>query len=275
MGILGCGGSIDPAEPAPAEPVMPASLVVAPVIKAGAQGDNVTLVQYRLKRAGFTTMVDTEPERGKFDAATEMAVRAFQGHYGIKVTGTVDPVTARLLNTPRCGVPDVGGLKLAKVVWNKKKLTYGVTDETKDLTPAESGKAFRDAFDAWEGACGLKFEKLDPDKKPDILILFAMDSHGDFKSFDGKGGELAHAYYPPPAGDPFAGDGHFDDAETWVVIPGQQGTDLVAVATHEFGHSIGLDHSKKKGDVMFAYYPIPRKLTAEDTKRAQALYGKP
>ena len=53
---------------------------------------------------------------------------------------------------------------------------------------------------------------------------------------------LAHAYYPPPNGDGLAGDGHFDNGNTWDVSPSGGAIDLLEVAVHELGHSLGLGH---------------------------------
>jgi len=48
--------------------------------------------------------------------------------------------------------------------------------------------------------------------------------------------------------------------------------DLRAVALHELGHCIGLDHSEQSSAVMYAYYGGLRTLTADDIAGAQALY---
>ena len=56
----------------------------------------------------------------------------------------------------------------------------------------------------------------------DIEIKFGGSMHGDAYPFDGRGGTLAHAFYPPnvPPENPnykLAGDLHFDDAEQWTI----------------------------------------------------------
>ena len=69
---------------------------------------------------------------------------------------------------------------------------------------------------------------------------------------------------------------HFDDDETYV-IGKSIGTNLLWVATHEIGHSLGLDHSDKKGAIMFPWYQGYKKdfdLTYDDIGGIVALYGK-
>ncbi len=74
-----------------------------------------------------------------------------------------------------------------------------------------------------------------------------------------------------------AGDIHFDDDETYT-IRSPKGKDLLWVAVHELGHSIGLDHSSAGGAVMNAWYQATDgkdfNLSPDDIKGAQSLYGK-
>lgn len=120
--------------------------------------------------------------------------------------------------------------------------------------------------------------------------------HGDSYPFDGPGGTLAHAFGP---GLGAGGDVHFDDDEHWTagetgrgrrsVRSEQQraltsdwnhslaGFNLLVVAAHEFGHSLGLKHSRDPESLMYPTYrrrPSPDLLSTEDVTNINALYGK-
>jgi len=104
-----------------------------------------------------------------------------------------------------------------------------------------------------------------------IDILWGTGSHGDAYPFDGPGGVLAHAFYPADINsEPIAGDLHFDDAETW---RDYGDINLVSVAMHEAGHSLGLAHSDDPNALMYAYYSGLRELTADDILAIQSIYA--
>lgn len=53
------------------------------------------------------------------------------------------------------------------------------------------------------------------------------------------------------------------------------GTDLLQVAVHELGHTLGLQHSRAQGSVMSPYYiySYPPQLSKDDESGIQSLYG--
>lgn len=115
----------------------------------------------------------------------------------------------------------------------------------------------------------------------DILIGFLVREHGDPPAllgappFDDNPQVAGHAF-PPPAADPaiFAGDVHFNDAVKWTVKPGVQ-NDLVAVATHEIGHALGLGHPRDEPDSIMTEGRAGRDLAPVDIEAIQSLYGPP
>jgi hypothetical protein len=97
--------------------------------------------------------------------------------------------------------------------------------------------------------------------------FFNTAVHGDKSNFDGKNGVLAHAF-PPGAYSSLAGDIHFDAAEAW-----NKDHDLLSVALHEIGHSLGLAHSSIFSSVMYGIYRKKTELHWDDRDGVDALYG--
>ena len=80
---------------------------------------------------------------------------------------------------------------------------------------------------------------------------------------------LAHAYFPED------GRAHFDEDEQYTDAT-PSGTNLLQVAVHEFGHSLGLQHSNVQGSIMFPTYSgyVPNmSLHQDDINGIQYLYG--
>jgi hypothetical protein len=198
---------------------------------------------------------------GQDDEALREGLRRFQAFNNLPVTGELDEATLRKMSLPRCGFPDLPAAELsspdpaaepaaegvAEFVaqgskWNNTALTYGFQNFTSDLTQAQIRAAVQQALNLWAAVTPLTFSEVPVATPPDIVIRFVSGNHGDGNNFDGPGGVLAHAYYPPPGGGALAGDSHFDDAETWSVVLAPTGTDLFCVAAIEFGHARGLAH---------------------------------
>jgi hypothetical protein len=265
----------------------------------GSEGDQVDKLQAYLARFGYLQRPPEEAggyaalaagsrapkaRSGTFDDSTQVGLRRFQQFFGLPVTGVLDEATLAQISRPRCGFPDLprGGVDtdggLARFAaqgsrWTRNNLTYGFQNFTSDLTQAQIRNTIVNALNLWSQATPLTFTEA---TNPDIVIRFVTGDHGDGNPFDGASGVLAHAYYPPPGGGSFAGDTHFDDAETWTVnIPVPVGgTDLLTVAAHEFGHALGLAHSTDSGALMYPYYGGPhRYLGADDALGIQTIYG--
>jgi peptidoglycan hydrolase-like protein with peptidoglycan-binding domain len=238
---------------------------------------------------------------GTFDESTFVALRRFQQFSGLPVTGELDDATLAKMAMPRCGFPDVpaggrpatggGGGMVAPLTdpaadpppipaaftlqgskWSTGNLRYRFQNFTADLTEAQCRAAITQAFTLWSRSANLTFTES---ATAEIVIRFVAGAHGDGNPFDGPSGVLAHAYYPPPGGGSLAGDAHFDEAETWTTtLPVPAGAfDLVHVAAHEFGHSLGLAHSSVPGSLMNPYYSGIRYLSADDNLGIQTLYG--
>ncbi|XP_055846889.1 stromelysin-2-like [Episyrphus balteatus] len=201
------------------------------------------------------------------------AIQNFQEFAGLDVTGQLDSKTLELMSLPRCGVKDKRANSRSErsfgTAWRKKDLTYRISRYTRRMDRNNVDAEIARAFSVWSEHTDLSFTAK-RNGPVDIDITFLEGEHGDGNPFDGTGGTLAHAYSPE------YGDAHFDDAEHWS-INSPRGTNLFQVAAHEFGHSLGLDHSSVQEALMAPYYrryePYFR-LHSSDITEIQELYGR-
>ncbi|XP_033486465.1 matrix metallopeptidase 30 [Epinephelus lanceolatus] len=200
-------------------------------------------------------------------------LQAMQAFFGLEVTGVLNNETVEVMKAPRCGVSDISryGHFHGKPRWRKTLITYRITNYTPDLTQSQVDTAIGQAFQLYSDVTPLNFKQVSSGTA-DIMILFKGGSHGDFYPFDGRGGVLAHANSP---GQGQGGDTHFDDDETWTLT--QRSVNLLLVAAHEFGHALGLDHSRDRRALMYPTYQYVNtngyKLPDDDRRGVQALYG--
>jgi hypothetical protein len=203
---------------------------------------------------------------------TESIVSA-QVAYGLKPTGIVDEMTARLWQrTPRCGFSDAQAVGFNK--WGLSKLTYAITSNPvgTGLSKSQYAGCVRKAFDSWSAVCGLTFEQGEPDRSNIVLGT----GRGRRAGFDGPSGTLAYAYLPQ--GENFRGrlELYMDLDEAWALDDAQTGIITTNVLAHEIGHTLGLDHTQARGSLMLPTYSsrigTPQ---TDDIRRVVDRYGKP
>ncbi|CAN0367278.1 unnamed protein product [Lampetra planeri] len=224
------------------------------------------------------------------------AIKAMQRFGGIRVTGEMDAQTLQLMSRRRCSLPDmIGTSELVKRRRRRRYALSGAAWTKRDLTwrlnsfPLHAGLAADTvrtlmslALKAWSDVADVRFhERPTPPHgslEVDIVVEFARSDHGDGYPFDGPGGMLAHAFFPGEYS--AAGDTHFDDDETWTYgNTDGSGTDVFAVAVHEFGHALGLSHSSSSDSIMRPYYagpagdPTKYRLPHDDREGIWKLYG--
>uniref|UniRef100_UPI003AAD47D6 matrix metalloproteinase-20-like n=1 Tax=Centroberyx gerrardi TaxID=166262 RepID=UPI003AAD47D6 len=198
-------------------------------------------------------------------------VKDMQIFFGLNTSGVLDSETLEVMRSPRCGVPDVEDYSQNQGTrWNKNIITYSIGRYTRDLPRSTVDSLVESALSVWARASSLTFVRSYT-RNADIMVEFVTYEHGDLYPFDGPRGTLAHAFGP---GEGIGGDTHFDDAEHWTT--GQQGFNLYLVAAHEFGHALGLKHSRNPESLMYPTYKSPRPvnlLSREDVANINALYG--
>lgn len=221
-------------------------------------------------------------EIGKYDEISEIngltaddqhdfeeAVASWQAFHGRTITGQLSEFDQTYMMQPRCGMADIMEVSGDGVrQWGIKTVTVShnmaVTGMT-NLTAQQIIDAYQAAVDAWNAVCGLRLEVVTW-SGPKMSNIWARAS-----VINGRGGTLAWSYLPnDDSGASTRLEQRFDPNENW------NKQYLQAVACHELGHALGLDHINSQSALL---YPYARQniYTPQPLDIAQVVkrYGKP
>ena len=202
--------------------------------------------------------------------------------HGLPVTGVVDEATAEKMNQPGAAIPTMPGLRRSQPRAVGGRQTTSATPIRTSLPDMSSGEPPWRSSRRWH--CGRRIRRCVSARVtlaagPEIIIRFGPGTMGMASpSTDQAGSWLT------PSSRPY----HLLRSRlSWVTrtstrprrgrsnVPPAAGTiDLVTVAAHEFGHSLGLGHSsvaeRADGTVLRRSAPC---VEADDINGIRSLYG--
>uniref|UniRef100_A0A3B5R8F3 Matrix metallopeptidase 20b (enamelysin) n=1 Tax=Xiphophorus maculatus TaxID=8083 RepID=A0A3B5R8F3_XIPMA len=103
---------------------------------------------------------ETEPDLklATVSASLLQLLKEMQMFFGLNSTGVLDSETLQVMQSPRCGVPDVEEYShIQGTRWNKNVLTYRIGRYTRDLRSSIVDSLIESAFSVWARASGLTF----------------------------------------------------------------------------------------------------------------------
>ena len=148
--------------------------------------------------------------------------------------------------------------------WPTTEITFSLLNTLGNFNEAEVREVITAAFQAWANDSPLTFTEVND---PNAHIIISFDR------IDGSSNVLGQAC---PPSSPCAGEVIFDMDESWILWEPEfyDEISLLGVATHEFGHAIGLLHSSDASALMYAQYsPYNLQPSRDDISGLQRLYG--
>lgn len=148
--------------------------------------------------------------------------------------------------------------------WDHTNVTYSIQNTLQGFNQQDVLAVLQAAFQAWANNSPLTFTQVQG--QGDINVQFA--------SIDGQYSILGETC--PPYNPCDSGSVVLDSDETWALTQPQGYGDvsLLGVATHEFGHAIGLLHTDDSNALMYPEYsPYVLQPAQDDVAGVQRLYG--
>ena len=229
-----------------------------------------TVIDYMQTYRRINTPVD---DTEQFKEVLAESLVDFQRTAGIPALGWATPETVEIMTmAPRCGNPDIQRVGEFAANWRKKDLAYFIKDYVDGLTKEDQDGLVAEAFGFWAAVADIRFKRAVSGSVPDLVI---STGRGRGQNFDGPSGTLAYAYMPNGTDKQLLM--RFDLDEKWVKGNPQGGILFLNVATHEFGHLLGMDHSRVSTALMAPFYSpsVAKPQAHDDIPRIQALYGAP
>lgn len=196
------------------------------------------------------------------DAELEAAVTRYQAFHGLEPDGVVGPRTINRMTEPlRCALPDM--MAATDAAWPMRRVSFM---SRLRLGLANASAIYAQAAQQWNDVCGIELFAVTAANQANIIA----DDYGNPRDqFGQRGGVLADSGLPYGATPQTQIPQRYDIAEAWDDVM------LLAVATHELGHAIGLSHLSS-GNLLAPIYD--RRITkpqAGDIAEVVRRYGTP
>lgn len=178
-------------------------------------------------------------------------------------------MTEHALTGFKWGTPGFGTAG-GQVTWSFAATFGSFFDFDSPISEAAFQNLVRDAFAAWEKVANIDFVEVADNAQSDIRL--------GWDAIDGRDNFLGEAYVTWDGNNVGThGEIRFDTAEAFTLDKSAKGAvaNFYALALHEIGHIIGLDHTEDPTTIMHHYIGQAVEPSATDIAAVQHLYGLP